>query len=96
MPHRFGPHASRRGGNWREDPTDEEIDAEACVTAQKNGCIRDGSLRFRVEPSEPRGGIGRFDLGGEVCFRSVGLRSQSLADPTLSLSALSGRRAVYR
>jgi hypothetical protein len=31
-----------------------------------------------------RGGIGRFDLAVGVCFWSVGLRSQSRADPTLS------------
>ena len=45
--------------------------------------MRSVFLHFRVEPSEPRGGIGRFDLGGKVCFRSVGLRSQSRAYPTL-------------
>jgi hypothetical protein len=55
-----------------------------------------GSLSFRVEPSEPQGGVGRFDLGCDVCFRCVGLRSQSLAYPTLRYRALSGRRAVYQ
>ncbi len=55
-----------------------------------------GSLSFRVEPSEPQGGVGRFELGGDVCFRCVGLRSQSLAYPTLRYRALSGRRAVYQ
>jgi hypothetical protein len=47
--------------------------------------------QFIVEPSEPQGGVGRFDLGENVCFfRYVGLRSQSLADPTLRYRALSG------
>ena len=53
--------------------------------------------QFIVEPSEPQGGVGRFDLGENVCFfRYVGLRSQSLADPTLRYRARSGRRAGYQ
>jgi hypothetical protein len=52
--------------------------------------------QYIVKPSEPQGGIGRFDLGNDVCLRYVGLRSQSLADPTLKYRALSGRRAVYK
>ena len=51
---------------------------------------------FGVEPSEPQSGIGRFDLDDDFCFWYVGLRSQSLADPTLRYRALSGRRAGYR
>jgi hypothetical protein len=44
-------------------------------------------LRFRVEPFVPQGGDERFDLGGDVCLRYVGLRSQSLAYPTLGYLA---------
>ncbi len=49
---------------------------------------------FVVEPCEPRGGIDRFDRRGLFGVVYVGLRSQSLADPTLNYSALSGRRAL--
>jgi hypothetical protein len=53
--------------------------------------------QFIVEPSEPQGSVGRFDLGENVCFfRYVRLRSQSLAGPTLRYRALSGRRAGYQ
>ena len=41
-----------------------------------------------------KGGDMRLDNRVLNLFRYVGLRSQSLADPTLSYGALSGRRAV--
>jgi hypothetical protein len=53
-----------------------------------------GFAGFVVEPSEPRGGIVRFDKWFWWGSVYVGLRSQSLADPTLNYGALSGRRAV--
>ncbi len=66
------------------------------ILTEKNAGDRRGVLSFSVEPPEPRDGIGRFDLAGDFGFRHVGLRSQSLADPTLRFRALSGRRAEYQ
>ena len=51
-------------------------------------------LRFRVDPLVPQGGDERLDLVVLIGWQYVGLRSQSLAYPTLRYGALSGRRAV--
>ena len=64
-------------------------------------------MRFGVDPPVPPGesfslspvflwgGDGRFNIKNIVLHADVGLRSQSLAYPTLRYGALSGRRAVF-
>jgi hypothetical protein len=50
---------------------------------------------FSLSPVFLWGGDGRFDIKIIFLHADVGLRSQSLADPTLRYGALSGRRAVF-
>jgi hypothetical protein len=43
-------------------------------------------LGFSVEPSEPQGGVGRFDLGGG---RGIRVRRVALAEPSLPYAKIS-------